>query len=64
MSDYICFMLPTGDMTLDEAKRTLDLFTTAVEPELEQQESSVWEGTNRDGSDPRADAATTRRWDR
>jgi alkanesulfonate monooxygenase SsuD/methylene tetrahydromethanopterin reductase-like flavin-dependent oxidoreductase (luciferase family) len=37
MSDYICFMLPTGDMTLDETKRTLDLFTTEVKPQLEQQ---------------------------
>jgi hypothetical protein len=35
MSDYICFMLPTRDMTLGEAKRTLDLFTTEVEPQLE-----------------------------
>jgi alkanesulfonate monooxygenase SsuD/methylene tetrahydromethanopterin reductase-like flavin-dependent oxidoreductase (luciferase family) len=36
MSDFICFMLPTGDMTLDEAKRTLDLFITEVKPQLEQ----------------------------
>jgi hypothetical protein len=35
MSDYICFTLPTRDMTLGEAKRTLDLFTTEVEPQLE-----------------------------
>jgi alkanesulfonate monooxygenase SsuD/methylene tetrahydromethanopterin reductase-like flavin-dependent oxidoreductase (luciferase family) len=34
--DYICFMLPTGDMTLDEAKRTLDLFITEVKPQLER----------------------------
>jgi alkanesulfonate monooxygenase SsuD/methylene tetrahydromethanopterin reductase-like flavin-dependent oxidoreductase (luciferase family) len=34
MSEYICFMLPTGDMTLDEAKRTLDLFITEVKPQL------------------------------
>ena len=34
MSDYICFMLPTGDMTMDEAKRTLDLFVTEVQPQL------------------------------
>jgi hypothetical protein len=37
LCSYICFMLPTGDMTLDEAKRTLDLFTTEVKPQLEQQ---------------------------
>ena len=36
MSDYICFMLPTGDMTVDEAKRTLDLFITEVKPQLDQ----------------------------
>lgn len=35
MSDYICFMLPTGDMTADEAKRTLDLFITEVKPQLD-----------------------------
>jgi alkanesulfonate monooxygenase SsuD/methylene tetrahydromethanopterin reductase-like flavin-dependent oxidoreductase (luciferase family) len=34
MSDYICFMLPTGDMTMDEARRTLDLFVTEVQPQL------------------------------
>jgi alkanesulfonate monooxygenase SsuD/methylene tetrahydromethanopterin reductase-like flavin-dependent oxidoreductase (luciferase family) len=37
MTDYICFMLPTGDMTLDEAKRTLELFITEVKPQLQQQ---------------------------
>ena len=37
LSDYICFMLPTGDMTLEEAKRTLELFITEVKPQLEQQ---------------------------
>jgi alkanesulfonate monooxygenase SsuD/methylene tetrahydromethanopterin reductase-like flavin-dependent oxidoreductase (luciferase family) len=37
MSDYICFMLPTGDMTMDEAKRTLELFITEVKPQLGQQ---------------------------
>jgi alkanesulfonate monooxygenase SsuD/methylene tetrahydromethanopterin reductase-like flavin-dependent oxidoreductase (luciferase family) len=35
MADYICFMFPTGDMTYDEAKRTLELFVTKVMPELE-----------------------------
>jgi alkanesulfonate monooxygenase SsuD/methylene tetrahydromethanopterin reductase-like flavin-dependent oxidoreductase (luciferase family) len=35
MVDYICFMLPTGDMTFDEAKRTLELFITEVQPQLQ-----------------------------
>lgn len=35
MADYICFMFPTGDMSYDEAKRTLDLFVTEVMPQLE-----------------------------
>lgn len=35
MADYICFMFPTGDMSFDEAKRTLELFVTEVMPELE-----------------------------
>lgn len=36
MADYICFMMPTGEMTFDEAKRTLELFITEVQPQLEQ----------------------------
>lgn len=35
MCDYICFMLPTGDMTIDEARRTLELFVTEVQPQLQ-----------------------------
>jgi alkanesulfonate monooxygenase SsuD/methylene tetrahydromethanopterin reductase-like flavin-dependent oxidoreductase (luciferase family) len=35
MADYICFMMPTGEMTFDEAKRTLELFITEVQPQLE-----------------------------
>ena len=35
MADYICFMMPAGDMTFDEAQRTLDLFITEVQPQLE-----------------------------
>ena len=35
MADYICFMFPTGDMSYDEAKRTLELFVAEVMPELE-----------------------------
>ena len=34
--DYILLQLPTGDMTLDEAKRTVDLFATEVKPQLEK----------------------------
>ena len=35
MADYICLMFPTGDMSYDEAKRTLELIVTEVMPELE-----------------------------
>ena len=35
MTDYIVLQIPTGDMTLDEAKRTIDLFATKVKPDLE-----------------------------
>jgi len=35
MVDYICFMLPTGDMTFEESERTLELFITEVMPQLE-----------------------------
>ena len=35
LTDYIVLQLPTGDMTLDEAKRTMDLFITEVKPRLE-----------------------------
>ena len=35
LTDYIVLQLPTGDMTLDEAKRTMDLFITEVKPQLE-----------------------------
>ncbi len=34
-TDYIVLQIPTGDMTLDEAKRTMDLFCSDVKPELE-----------------------------
>jgi hypothetical protein len=27
--------IPTGDMSFDEAKRTLDIFATKVKPDLE-----------------------------
>jgi len=35
--DYIALQLPTGDMTFDEAKRTLDLFVAEVKPQLEKE---------------------------
>jgi alkanesulfonate monooxygenase SsuD/methylene tetrahydromethanopterin reductase-like flavin-dependent oxidoreductase (luciferase family) len=35
MCDYICFMFPAGDMTFDESRRTLDLFVTEVQPQLQ-----------------------------
>jgi alkanesulfonate monooxygenase SsuD/methylene tetrahydromethanopterin reductase-like flavin-dependent oxidoreductase (luciferase family) len=36
LTDYIVLQLPTGDMTLYEAQRTMDLFITEVKPQLEQ----------------------------
>jgi alkanesulfonate monooxygenase SsuD/methylene tetrahydromethanopterin reductase-like flavin-dependent oxidoreductase (luciferase family) len=36
LTDYIVLQIPTGDMTLDEAKRTMDLFITEVKPQLEK----------------------------
>ena len=33
--DHLVIQVPTGDMTLDEAKRTLDLFCSEVQPALE-----------------------------
>jgi alkanesulfonate monooxygenase SsuD/methylene tetrahydromethanopterin reductase-like flavin-dependent oxidoreductase (luciferase family) len=38
LTDYIVLQLPTGDMTLDEAKRTMELFITEVKPQLEEEE--------------------------
>jgi alkanesulfonate monooxygenase SsuD/methylene tetrahydromethanopterin reductase-like flavin-dependent oxidoreductase (luciferase family) len=42
LTDYIVLQLPTGDMTLYEAQRTMELFITEVQPQLEglAQESS------------------------
>ena len=34
-ADYICFMFPTGDMTFEESRRTLELLITEVIPHLE-----------------------------
>jgi alkanesulfonate monooxygenase SsuD/methylene tetrahydromethanopterin reductase-like flavin-dependent oxidoreductase (luciferase family) len=36
LTDLIVLQLPTGDMTLAEARRTLDLFVTEVKPQLEK----------------------------
>jgi alkanesulfonate monooxygenase SsuD/methylene tetrahydromethanopterin reductase-like flavin-dependent oxidoreductase (luciferase family) len=35
--DHVVLMIPTGDMTMAEAKRTLELFVTEVKPQLEMQ---------------------------
>lgn len=34
--DHVAFQIPTGDMTMDEAKRTVDVFVTEVKPRLEK----------------------------
>jgi len=36
LTDYIVLQLPVGDMTLDEAKRTMDSFCSDVKPALEK----------------------------
>ena len=36
MTDNIILQIPTGDMTLAEAKRTMDLFCSDVKPDLEK----------------------------
>ena len=36
LTDYIVLQLPTGDMTLEESKRTMDLFINEVKPQLEK----------------------------
>ena len=35
LTDYIVLQLPVGDMTLDEAKRTMEIFCSDVKPALE-----------------------------
>jgi alkanesulfonate monooxygenase SsuD/methylene tetrahydromethanopterin reductase-like flavin-dependent oxidoreductase (luciferase family) len=35
LTDYLVLQLPTGDMTFEEARRTLELFITEVKPQLE-----------------------------
>jgi alkanesulfonate monooxygenase SsuD/methylene tetrahydromethanopterin reductase-like flavin-dependent oxidoreductase (luciferase family) len=34
--DYVALQLPTGDMTFDEARRTVELFASDVKPQLER----------------------------
>ena len=34
--DYVALQLPAGDMTFDEARRTLELFASEVKPQLEK----------------------------
>jgi alkanesulfonate monooxygenase SsuD/methylene tetrahydromethanopterin reductase-like flavin-dependent oxidoreductase (luciferase family) len=36
LTDYIVLQIPTGDMTFDEAKRTMDMFCSKVKPDLEE----------------------------
>ncbi|MBV9195417.1 MAG: LLM class flavin-dependent oxidoreductase [Solirubrobacterales bacterium] len=35
MADYLCFMFPAGDMSFAESRRTLELFVTKVQPQLQ-----------------------------
>jgi alkanesulfonate monooxygenase SsuD/methylene tetrahydromethanopterin reductase-like flavin-dependent oxidoreductase (luciferase family) len=35
LTDHIVLQIPVGDMTFDEARRTMDLFCSEVKPELE-----------------------------
>jgi alkanesulfonate monooxygenase SsuD/methylene tetrahydromethanopterin reductase-like flavin-dependent oxidoreductase (luciferase family) len=36
LTDHIVLQIPTGDMTMDEARRTMDLFCAEVKPELDR----------------------------
>ena len=38
--DHIALQVPTGDMTYDEARRTVELFAADVKPVLEKQFAS------------------------
>src|SRR5215469_5099190 len=38
LCDYICFMFPTGDMTIDDSRQTLELFASEVMPQLQLSE--------------------------
>ena len=39
--EHVALQLPTGDMTFDEARRTLELFAAEVKPRLEQASLAV-----------------------
>ena len=41
LTDYIVLQLPTGDMTFDEARRSLELFISDVKPQLEQASPAI-----------------------
>jgi hypothetical protein len=58
MADYMCLMLPAGDMTIDESRRTLDLFVTEVQPQLQQPASDVVDDA---GLEPATSALSRRR---
>ena len=36
MTDHIVLQIPTGDMTFEEARKTMDLFCSEVKPDLEK----------------------------
>jgi alkanesulfonate monooxygenase SsuD/methylene tetrahydromethanopterin reductase-like flavin-dependent oxidoreductase (luciferase family) len=38
LCDYLCLMFPTGDMTIDDSRQTLDLFASEVMPRLQLSE--------------------------
>jgi alkanesulfonate monooxygenase SsuD/methylene tetrahydromethanopterin reductase-like flavin-dependent oxidoreductase (luciferase family) len=46
MADYVCFMFPTGDMTFEESRRTLELLIGEVIPQLEPSPAGAWEETS------------------
>jgi alkanesulfonate monooxygenase SsuD/methylene tetrahydromethanopterin reductase-like flavin-dependent oxidoreductase (luciferase family) len=37
LTDHIVFQIPSGDMTIEEARSTLELFITEVKPQLEKE---------------------------
>ncbi|HEY1365923.1 MAG TPA: LLM class flavin-dependent oxidoreductase [Gaiellaceae bacterium] len=47
--DYLVLQLPTGDMTFEEATRTLELFITEVKPQLEAHASAPAAGGSSTG---------------
>lgn len=41
LTDYIVLQIPTGDMTLEEARRTMELFISEVKPQLDREFGSA-----------------------